>query len=146
MTALAAVRALIAEDEPEAATLRGHDGLRALLAQWLQAFDELHIDPKEFIDAGEAVVMPYQFRARERSSGSEISAPETWVFWLRDGMIIAVEITPSGLASTAGAVSARSTTVEANTRMTEDTARTTKRRRAIARVTNMQSSRCQSRW
>jgi ketosteroid isomerase-like protein len=81
---------VVAEDEPEAATLRGYDGLRALLAQWLQAFDELHIDPKEFIDAGEAVVMPYQFRARERSSGSEISAPETWVFWLRDGMIIEV--------------------------------------------------------
>ena len=81
---------VVAEDEPEAATLRGHDGLRALLAQWLQAFDELHIDPKEFIDAGEAVVMPYQFRARERSSGSEITAPETWVFWLRDGMIIEV--------------------------------------------------------
>ena len=81
---------VVAEDEPEAATLRGYDGLRALLAQWLQAFDELHIDPKELIDAGEAVVMPYQFRARERSSGSEISAPETWVFWLRDGMIIEV--------------------------------------------------------
>jgi ketosteroid isomerase-like protein len=81
---------VVADDEPEAATLRGYDGLRALLAQWLQAFDELHIDPKEFIDAGEAVVMPYQFRARERSSGSEIAAPETWVFWLRDGMIIEV--------------------------------------------------------
>jgi ketosteroid isomerase-like protein len=81
---------VVAEDEPEAATLRGYDGLRALLAQWLQAFDELHIDPKEFIDAGEAVVMPYQFRARERRSGSEITAPETWVFWLRDGMIIEV--------------------------------------------------------
>jgi ketosteroid isomerase-like protein len=81
---------VVAEDEPEPATLRGHDGLRALLAQWVQAFDELHIDPKEFIDAGEAVVMPYQFRARERSSGSEIAAPETWVFWLRDGMIVEV--------------------------------------------------------
>jgi ketosteroid isomerase-like protein len=81
---------VVAEDEPEAATLQGHDGLRALLAQWLQAFDELHIDPKEFIDAGEAVVMPYQFRARERSSGVEVSAPETWVFWFRDGIIIEV--------------------------------------------------------
>ena len=81
---------VVAEDEPEATTLRGHEGLRALLEQWLQPFDELHIDPKEFIDAGEAVVMPYQFRARERSSGSEITAPETWVFWLRNGMIIEV--------------------------------------------------------
>ena len=81
---------VVAEDEPEAATLRGHDGLRALLEQWLQAFDELHIEPYEFIDAGEAVVMPYRLRARERSSGSDITAPETWVFWLRDGRIIEV--------------------------------------------------------
>ena len=46
--------------------------------------------PNSETTAGEAVVMPYQFRARERSSGSEITAPETWVFWLRDGMIIEV--------------------------------------------------------
>jgi ketosteroid isomerase-like protein len=81
---------IVAEDEPEAATLRGHDGLRALAQQWLEAFDELHIDPKEFIDAGEVAVVPYRFRARERSSGSEITAPETWVFWLRDRMIVEV--------------------------------------------------------
>jgi len=76
-----------AQDEPEAETFRGHDGLRALAAKWLVPFDDLRIEPQEFIDAGEAVVMPYRFRGRERSSGTDITAPETWVFWLCDGKI-----------------------------------------------------------
>jgi uncharacterized protein len=79
-----------AEDEPEAETYRGHDGLRALVQKWLVPFDDLRIEPEEFIDAGEAVVMPYMFRGRERSSGNDIAAPETWVFSLRDGKICEV--------------------------------------------------------
>src|SRR6188472_4398723 len=76
-----------AQDEPEAETYRGHDGVRALAEKWLEPFDDLRIEPYEFIDAGEAVVMPYRFRGRERSSGTDITAPETWVFWLRNGKI-----------------------------------------------------------
>jgi uncharacterized protein len=79
-----------ARDEPEAETHRGHNGVRALVEKWLVPFDDLRIEPEEFIDAGEAVVMPYRFRGRERSSGTDITAPETWVFWLRDGMICEV--------------------------------------------------------
>jgi ketosteroid isomerase-like protein len=79
-----------AEDEPEAETHHGHDGLRALSEKWLVPFDDLRIEPEEFVDAGEAVVMPYRFRGRERSSGSDITALETWVFWLRDKRICEV--------------------------------------------------------
>jgi ketosteroid isomerase-like protein len=76
-----------AKDEPEAETYRGHSGLRALVQKWLVPFDDLRIEPEEFIDAGEVVVMPYMFRARERSSGKDITGPETWAFFLRDGRI-----------------------------------------------------------
>jgi ketosteroid isomerase-like protein len=76
-----------AQDEPEAETYRGHDGIRALAQKWMVPFDDLRIEPEEFIDAGEAVVMPYRFRGRERSSGTDVTAPETWVFWLRNGKI-----------------------------------------------------------
>ena len=45
--------------------------------------------PKEFIDAGEAVVMPYQFRAHEpKQRSGALRHPRPAVFWLRDGMII----------------------------------------------------------
>jgi ketosteroid isomerase-like protein len=43
-----------AEDEPEAETYQGHDGLRALVGKWLVPFDDLRVEPEEFIDAGEA--------------------------------------------------------------------------------------------
>jgi ketosteroid isomerase-like protein len=79
-----------AEDEPEAETYRGHNGIRALVQKWLVPFDDLRIEPEDFIDAGAAVVMPYMFRARERSSGNDITAPETWVFSLREGKIFEV--------------------------------------------------------
>jgi ketosteroid isomerase-like protein len=79
-----------AEDEPDGETYLGHDGLRALVGKWLVPFDDLRVEPEEFIDAGEAVVMPYRFRGRERTSGTDITAPETWVFWLRDGKICEV--------------------------------------------------------
>jgi uncharacterized protein len=79
-----------AEDEPEGETYRGHDGLRTLVQKWLVPFDDLRIEPEEFIDAGEVVVMPYMFLGRERSSGNDIRAPETWVFSLRDGKICEV--------------------------------------------------------
>jgi ketosteroid isomerase-like protein len=79
-----------AEDEPDGETYQGHDGLRALVGKWLVPFDDLRIEPEEFIDAGKAVVMPYRFRGRERSSGRDITGPETWVFWLRDGRICEV--------------------------------------------------------
>jgi uncharacterized protein len=79
-----------AEDEPEAETYCGHDGLRALVEKWLVPFDDLRIEPEEFIDAGDVVVMPYRFRGRERSSGTDITAPETWIFSLRDGRICEV--------------------------------------------------------
>jgi ketosteroid isomerase-like protein len=79
-----------AQDEPEAATYRGHDGVRALTEKWLVPFGDLRVEPEEFIDAGDAVVMPYRFRGRERSSGRDITAPETWVFWLRAAKIIEV--------------------------------------------------------
>jgi ketosteroid isomerase-like protein len=61
-----------------------------LVEKWLVPFDDLRIEPEEFIDAGEAVVMPYQFRGRERSSGNDITAPEIWVFCLREGKICQV--------------------------------------------------------
>ena len=79
-----------AKDEPEAETYRGHSGIRALVQKWLVPFSDLRIEPEEFIDVGGAVVMPYMFRGRERSSGNDITAPETWVFSLRDGKICEV--------------------------------------------------------
>jgi uncharacterized protein len=79
-----------ADDEPDAGTYHGHEGIRTLVGRWVEAFD-LHLEPEEFIDAGEHVVIPYQLYARAKSTGMEISAPETWVFRMRNGKVIEVQ-------------------------------------------------------
>jgi ketosteroid isomerase-like protein len=78
-----------AADEPDAGIYRGHDGIRTLVGRWTQGF-ELRIEPEEFIDAGEAVVIPYRLHTRERSTGIEIDGYETWVFRLREGKVFDV--------------------------------------------------------
>jgi len=69
-----------AEDEPEAETYQGHDGLRALVGKWLVPFDDLRVEPDEFIDAGEAVVMPYRFRGRGERAGLTSRHPKRGSF------------------------------------------------------------------
>jgi ketosteroid isomerase-like protein len=43
-------------DLPDARTYRGHDGVRALAAEWRRIFPDLHFEPEELIDAGDRVV------------------------------------------------------------------------------------------
>jgi ketosteroid isomerase-like protein len=43
---------------PDTATYRGHDGMRRWLQGWLDAFDEMSVEPLEFIPAGDHVVVP----------------------------------------------------------------------------------------
>jgi uncharacterized protein len=80
----------MAEDEPDAGRYHGHAGIRTMIGKWLELFDELHVEPEEFMDAGDAVVMPYRLRARARSTGIEISGKETWLLELRNGKVIRV--------------------------------------------------------
>jgi uncharacterized protein len=80
-----------AEDEPDAGTYRGHQGVRTFIGKWLELFDRLHFEPEEFIAAGEAVVVPYRLRVRARSTGIETTGQETWVIRLRRGQIVGVQ-------------------------------------------------------
>lgn len=52
---------------------------------------ELRVEPEEFIDAGEEVVIPYRLHTRERSTGIEVGGHETWVFRMRDGKVVRVK-------------------------------------------------------
>jgi ketosteroid isomerase-like protein len=78
------------QDEPETATLHGHQEIQGLFLKWLTAFDDLRLEPSEFIDAGDAVVIPMTIRAKLKGSGVEVTNAETMVFWLRDGKVAVV--------------------------------------------------------
>jgi ketosteroid isomerase-like protein len=55
----------------------GHEGVRRFLDEFFELFDEAQIDPEEFIDAGERLLVPFRFRAKAKGSGLEIE--EHWV-------------------------------------------------------------------
>src|SRR5437016_4479145 len=71
------------EDEPDAQVLEGRVRYGVLLATWIEMFDDLHVVPEEFIDAGEWVIVPAHLKGRGRNSGATVDEP--YVFAYRIG-------------------------------------------------------------
>jgi ketosteroid isomerase-like protein len=79
-----------AQDEPETGTIHGKEELQGMLLKWLTAFDNFRAEPLEYIDAGEAVVIPLHISGKMHGSGAEVVNEETMVFWLRGGKVVEV--------------------------------------------------------
>jgi ketosteroid isomerase-like protein len=75
-----------------AGTRRGRDGFLQGSQDALDAFEDYRVEPQEFIDAGDAVVVPVRISGRGRVSGAmlEVRLVHLWV--LRDGKAIRNEI------------------------------------------------------
>src|SRR5918997_1709984 len=50
---------------------RGRTAVRRLWAAWSEVFSHMRWEEEEFIDAGDAVIVPVHFHARGRGSGAE---------------------------------------------------------------------------
>ncbi len=73
------------EDLPDAGVRRGYEGLARLGAEWAEAFDDLHLDLDELIDAGDQVVAFTRICGCLRGSGHQVEVEETQVWTMRDG-------------------------------------------------------------
>jgi ketosteroid isomerase-like protein len=73
-------------DYPDTATYRGHEGMRRWLEGWLDAFDEMSVEPLEFILAGDHVVVPTHQRFRSKA-GVSVDQHITQVLRFRDGKV-----------------------------------------------------------
>ena len=69
----------------EGKAYRGHEGMREMLADFDQDWESLHLEPEEFKDAGDTVVVLGRLRARGRTSGVDLDVPMGFVWKLRDG-------------------------------------------------------------
>jgi ketosteroid isomerase-like protein len=78
----------IAADYPLAGTWRGEEGLIGFMQEWLEAWEEFRVEPQEFIDGGDAVVVDLRYRGRGRGTGMEITDRWFYAYRLRDGKII----------------------------------------------------------
>ena len=75
----------------DAGQYRGHDGVRRWLEDWSSAWSEFSMDPEEFIDAGDRVVVFLRMRAKGRGSGLEVERQDAIIFEVRDGMVVRID-------------------------------------------------------
>jgi ketosteroid isomerase-like protein len=72
---------------PDAAVYRGYDGLAQWWARFFEAFDELRLEPQDFISVGDRVVVQVHHRFRSKA-GVELEQDITHVWTLRNGRVI----------------------------------------------------------
>lgn len=77
-------------DLPDSGVYRGHEGVDALLQEWAGLFENPRFEVEDYIARGDCVVVSMVLRGRIRGSEQDVAMPETWVFRLRDGLIVEV--------------------------------------------------------
>jgi len=75
-------------DMPERQSFRGHEGIRRVAALLEEAFSEVRIEPEQFVDAGDHVVVVGRLCVTGVGSGAVTESHRAWVLTLRDGKII----------------------------------------------------------
>ena len=67
---------------------RGHEGIERFFRDWLAVWDDYRIEHREFIDAGESVVVVFRQWGRGRGSGVETERDFFGVYDLRGGKVV----------------------------------------------------------
>jgi ketosteroid isomerase-like protein len=75
----------------EAGIYRGEAATRRFWNTFFEAFERVVVEPLEFIEHGESVVVPHHFHAWGRQ-GVEVDAHSTVVLTVRDGRIIEMRL------------------------------------------------------
>jgi ketosteroid isomerase-like protein len=73
------------DDLPDAGVRKGYDGIVRLRDEWVQNFDEMHIEVDELIGAGDIVIAVARLCGCLRGSGHELDVEETQVWRMRGG-------------------------------------------------------------
>jgi ketosteroid isomerase-like protein len=76
------------EWSPTEGTFRGPEGVVSSLAEWLEPWEEHHVDAEEFKDAGDQVVAVIHLTGRGTGSGMEIDQRFFQVYGVRSGKIV----------------------------------------------------------
>jgi uncharacterized protein len=79
-------------DVPERQVYRGHEGVRRQQEAFRAAWDSFRMDPEEFFEAGDKLVVIVRVRGRGKASGAEVEARVAHVWTIRDRRAIRFEI------------------------------------------------------
>jgi uncharacterized protein len=72
-------------DLPESNRLHGHSGFLENLNQLTEAFDEIEIEPEEFIEVGDELIVVIRTAGHGKGSGIRVENRVAHVWTLRDG-------------------------------------------------------------
>ena len=75
----------------EATVFRGHDGVREMLRDLYEAFDEIHIEISEIRDLGDRLVAIGRTHARGGASGVDVETPIGFVTEFKNGKAISIQ-------------------------------------------------------
>jgi ketosteroid isomerase-like protein len=73
--------------EPDGAVFHGRDGLMALMADWVEGFEEWSYRAEEFVDAGDYVVVRLHQWARGAGSGVMVDGDFWLTYAFEDGKV-----------------------------------------------------------
>jgi uncharacterized protein len=77
---------------PDRQTRYGKEGIKQLFDSYMEAFDALHLEPEEFIDAGDQIVVSLHQRIRGKGSGAEVEGHIAHVWTMRGGTALRLRI------------------------------------------------------
>ena len=73
-------------------TRYGKEGIKQLFDSYMEAFDALRLEPEEFIDAGDQIVVSLHQRVRGKGSGAEVVGHIAHVWTMRGGSALRLRI------------------------------------------------------
>jgi uncharacterized protein len=75
-----------------AGTRFGPDGFLGSAHEATEAFDDYRVEPEEFVDAGDSVVVVVSISGRGRESGLELEMHVAHLWTVRDGKVVRGEV------------------------------------------------------
>jgi ketosteroid isomerase-like protein len=80
---------------PTAGTYRGQEAVQALIEDAIATFDDLVIEPEEFLENGDQVVALVTARARPKGGSVDIVVRNGHLWTVRDGRILSLKTFPA---------------------------------------------------
>jgi ketosteroid isomerase-like protein len=76
---------------PDEAVHRGVEAMGRAWREWLSAWEDFQIEPREFIDAGDEVLILVEFGDRGKTSGASVDAMQGGsILSFRDGKVVRI--------------------------------------------------------
>src|SRR5438034_1305042 len=79
---------------PQAGAYRGRDQVQSLFEDYLTAFDNLVLEPEEFFEGGDQVVVFVKASAQIKGSSGDLENTHGHLWTIRDGTILSLRMFP----------------------------------------------------